>query len=290
MSFPQIRYLSSIATHQAFVQEFAQGNEVFNELRLIDARAHPLGQQAAWGLSDTSKQTQQRILAWFSQHSADLFIVTQPLKLQLAVFDMDSTLIQAEVIDELAREAGFYAQVAAITERAMQGEIDFNQSFQQRMALLKGLPVSLLEQVYQRLSLMPGAQQLMNTLKSLGIECWIISGGFEFFANKLVKQLQMQGFIANALPIDQQQVTGESTTPIINAQAKAWHLTQLMQQRKLQADQCLAVGDGANDILMLKTAGIGIAFHAKPKVRDQAQYHLNQGQLSDIPWLLGLQD
>jgi len=206
---------------------------------------------------------------------------------RLAVFDMDSTLIQAEVIDELAREAGVFGEVAALTERAMRGELDFQQSFTARLALLNGLPESALHAVYQRLRLMDGAERLFAGLKPLGIKTAILSGGFDYFARRLQERLGIDWVLANELDIQNGKLTGIAKQPIVDANAKAKRLSELAQQLGVRLDQCIAVGDGANDLPMLQLAGLGIAYHAKPKVKTQAQHAISYFGLDGLLYLLG---
>jgi len=206
---------------------------------------------------------------------------------RLAVFDMDSTLIQAEVIDELAREAGVFEQVAALTERSMRGELDFQQSFTARLALLKGLPQSALQRVYQRLRLMDGAEKLFAGLKAKGIKTAILSGGFDYFARGLQERLGIDWILANTLNIQDGKLTGIARQPIVDANAKAQRLSELAQQLGVRLDQCIAVGDGANDLPMLKLAGLGIAYHAKPKVKAEAKHAISHFGLDGLLYLLG---
>jgi phosphoserine phosphatase len=209
---------------------------------------------------------------------------------RLVCFDMDSTLIDAEVIDELAIEAGVGEQVAAITESAMQGEIDFNESFCRRMALLEGLDESVLEKVAQRLVLTEGAEKLMFHLKELGYKTAILSGGFDYFGRYLQKKLGIDYVYANQLDIVDGKVTGKVVGDIVNGDKKAELLRQLAQQEKLSLEQVVAVGDGANDLPMLSIAGLGIAFRAKPLVKASAKQSISQLGLDAILYLIGFRD
>lgn len=209
---------------------------------------------------------------------------------RLAVFDMDSTLIEHEVIDELAIAAGVGAQVAAITERAMQGELDFKESFRERMALLAGLDEQVLEQIANSLRLTEGAEVLFAELKRLGYKTAILSGGFTYFAEHLQRKLGIDYVYANELEIVDGKLTGRAIEPIVDAQRKADLLGQLAQREGLCLDQTIAVGDGANDLPMLGMAGLGVAFRAKPLVKKSARQAISTLGLDGILYLLGYRD
>ncbi len=209
---------------------------------------------------------------------------------RLAVFDMDSTLIEAEVIDELAKAAGVGDKVAAITERAMQGELDFKASFKERLALLEGLDESKLQRIAQQLPLTEGAQTLFTELKRLGYKTAILSGGFTYFANYLQQQLGIDYVFANELEIVDGKLTGRAIEPIVDAQRKADLLAYLAEKEGLSLDQTIAVGDGANDLPMLGLAGLGVAFRAKPLVKKSARQAISTLGLDGILYLLGYRD
>ncbi|WP_283788483.1 phosphoserine phosphatase SerB [Bermanella sp. WJH001] len=209
---------------------------------------------------------------------------------RLVAFDMDSTLIEAEVIDELAIEAGVGDEVIAITESAMRGEIDFNESFQRRVALLKGLDESVLEQVAARLPITEGAERLVSTLKKLGYKTAILSGGFQYFGRFLQNKLGIDYVHANELEIVDGKVTGNVTGTIVNGERKAFLLEEIAKNEGISLEQTIAVGDGANDLPMLSKAGLGIAFRAKPLVRQNAEQAISTLGLDGVLYLLGIRD
>ena len=209
---------------------------------------------------------------------------------RLVCFDMDSTLIEQEVIDELAQAAGVGEQVAAITERAMQGELDFQQSFRARVALLKGLEDRVLPQIAARLTITDGAQRLISTLKSLGYRTAILSGGFTYFAQYLQQKLGIDEVFANDLITQNGYVTGEVGTDIIDGPRKAALLQALADRMHISTEQVIAIGDGANDLPMLSLAGLGVAFRAKPLVRQNANQAISSVGLDGVLYLIGVHD
>ncbi len=227
------------------------------------------------------------------QHDIDIAVQEDTIyrrNRRLVCFDMDSTLIEAEVIDELAIEAGVGDQVAAITEAAMAGELDFNQSFSKRMALLKGLDEAVLEKVSQRLKLTEGAEKLFKMLKHLGYKTAILSGGFDYFARYLQQRLGVDYVYANQLDIVEGKVTGRVVGQVVNGERKAELLQILAEKEAISLEQVIAVGDGANDLPMLSVAGLGIAFRAKPLVKASAKQSISQLGLDAILYLMGLSD
>lgn len=209
---------------------------------------------------------------------------------RLVVFDMDSTLIRSEVIDELATEAGVGEQVADITEQAMRGELDFNESFRARVALLKGLDEGALERVRERIQLTEGAERLVSTLRALGYRTAILSGGFTWFGQWLQQLLGIDYVHANELEIENGQVTGRVVGQIVNGQRKADLLKDIATQEGISLEQVIAVGDGANDLPMLGEAGLGIAFRAKPLVKQNAEQAISTLGLDGILYLIGVRD
>jgi phosphoserine phosphatase len=209
---------------------------------------------------------------------------------RLVCFDMDSTLIQAEVIDELAQVAGVGEQVAAITEAAMRGELDFSESFRRRLHLLRGMDESVLQGIAERLPITEGAERLIATLKRFGYKVAILSGGFTYFAEYLQRRMAIDYVYANQLDFCDGKLTGEVKGEIIDGQAKARLLRELAGKEGISLQQVIAVGDGANDLPMLSIAGLGIAFHAKPIVKQQAQHSIATLGLDGILYLLGMRD
>lgn len=207
---------------------------------------------------------------------------------RMIVFDMDSTLIQAEVIDELAELCGVGAEVKEITHRAMNGEIDFDESLKLRVSKLKGLEVSRMQNVLENLPLTQGVEEFISTIKLLGYKVALISGGFTFFADALKKKLGLDYSFANELEIKDGKLTGNVIGTIVNANQKAILVKLISQQENISLEQVVAIGDGANDLPMLAAAGLGIAFHAKDIVKKEAQQHLSHGPMTSILYFLGI--
>ena len=209
---------------------------------------------------------------------------------RLVCFDMDSTLIQTEVIDELAKRHGVGDKVKAITEAAMRGEIDFNESFIQRVALLEGLDESVMEDIAHNLPLTEGAEKLFKTLGKYGFKTAILSGGFTYFGRYLQHKLGIDYVFANDLEIKKGKLTGKHRGEIVNGQMKAEMLKKIAFKEDIHLEQVVAVGDGANDLPMLNLAGLGIAFHAKPKVKANARHSISTIGLDVILYLMGFRD
>lgn len=209
---------------------------------------------------------------------------------RLVCFDMDSTLIETEVIDELAERAGVGEKVKAITERAMRGEIDFDESFRERVALLKGLDESVMREIAETLPVTEGVSRMMEVLKRAGFKTAILSGGFTYFGNYLKQKFGIDYVYANELEIVDGKLTGRYVGDIVNGRRKAELLRLLAQVENIDIAQTIAVGDGANDLPMLTTAGLGIAFHAKPKVKATAGQSISTIGLDGVLYFIGFKD
>lgn len=209
---------------------------------------------------------------------------------RLVVMDMDSTLIQVEVIDELAKSAGHGEEVSGITSRAMNGELSFNESLNKRVELLRGLDENILDEIYHNIPFTPGAKKLVKILKKLGYKTAVISGGFTFFTDRLKNELGLDYAFANELEIKEGKLTGKVLGEIINGEFKAKILEDIANQEDITLDQVVAIGDGANDLLMLDKAGLGIAFNAHKTVREKADYNISQKNLDSIIYLLGISE
>ncbi|ODT26827.1 MAG: phosphoserine phosphatase SerB [Kaistia sp. SCN 65-12] len=210
---------------------------------------------------------------------------------QVLVADMDSTMIEQECIDELADAVGIKAEVAAITERAMNGELDFEQALRTRVALVKGLERAAIEEIRrERITLAPGGRALIHTMKAYGAYTSLVSGGFTFFADYFAKRIGFDEAIANVLEFDGEQLTGTVASPIVDKSTKLHRLEALAAERNLPASATMAVGDGANDLDMIKAAGFGVALHAKPHVAAQAGIRIDHGDLTALLYLQGYTD
>lgn len=207
---------------------------------------------------------------------------------RLVAFDMDSTLIQSEIIDEFARKLGAYDEVARITHEAMQGRLPFGEALQRRVAKLRGLTQAQINEVFDETLLTPGAEELIRVLKRLGYKIALISGGFACIAERLKARLGIDYAYANQLVMKDGIATGEVLPPVVDAQRKADLLEVIAQQEGIRLDQVIAIGDGANDLLMIEKAGLGIAFNAKPAVNERADLALSQKSLRQVLYLLGI--
>ena len=241
-------------------------------------------------IGNTAQLSQREAVSCGLEDGVDANLQTaeeRAVDIKLAVFDMDSTLIQCEVIDELAKQAGVGDRVVEITERAMRGELDFNQSFAERLGLLRGLDARVASEIASSLPFSDGAHELMLTLRARGVRTVILSGGFDVFAESVMGALKMDSYVANTLEIVDNKLTGRVIPPIVNADEKRARLISLASSMAIDLSQTMAVGDGANDLKMLETAGIGVAFRAKPVVREQARYQLSHVGLDGALYLLG---
>ena len=244
-------------------------------------------------LTDEQKSTMQERFMNLSEIGLDVSFQKDDIyrrSRRLICFDMDSTLIETEVIDELADRAGVGDKVRAITESAMRGEIDFRESFTRRVALLRGLDVSVMEDIATHLPITEGLERMMTILKRVGYKTAILSGGFTYFGNYLRQKYGFDYVYANELEIADGKLTGRYAGEIVDGRRKAELLRLLCQVEKINIAQSVAVGDGANDLPMLNLAGLGIAFHAKPKVKATARQSISTIGLDGILYFLGLKD
>lgn len=238
-------------------------------------------------------ELQRTFVELSAQHSVDISFQRESMyrrTRRLICFDMDSTLIQTEVIDELAERAGVGAEVRTITESAMRGEIDFTESFRQRVALLKGLDVSVMQDIAEHLPMTEGVERLMKVLKLVGFKIAILSGGFTFFGNYLKQKFSIDYVYANDLEVEDGKLTGRYLGDVVDGKRKAELLRLIAQVEGVDLQQTVAVGDGANDLPMLGIAGLGIAFHAKPKVKANAKQSINTVGLDGLLYFLGYKD
>ena len=301
------RYILTLLARKVKASHIAKVSEVISENGLnIDNITRLSGRVPLADADETSKACVEFSLRGSARDSfrEELLAVCSDLDIDIAVqedgiyrrnrrliaFDMDSTLIRTEVIDELAQEAGVGDAVAVITSRAMAGELDFKESLRRRVSLLKGLPESALVKVAGRLPLTEGVEHLFQTLNHLGYKTAILSGGFNYFGEVLKEALAIDYVFANELEIVDGRLTGRVPDPIVDAERKASLLRELAEQQGISLKQTIAVGDGANDLAMLDIAGLGIAFHAKPLVRETAGHSISNLGLDSLLYLMGIRD
>ena len=244
--------------------------------------------------ADDKKAMQEDLMAMGTEAGVDFSFQKDDMyrrMRRLICFDMDSTLIQAECIDELARRHGVYDQVAAITESAMRGEIDFKESFTQRVALLKGLDISVMQDIAEHLPITEGTDRLMSVLKTCGYKIAILSGGFTFFGEYLRRKYGIDYVYANELEVGEDgKLTGRYVGEVVDGRRKADLLKLIAQTEHVNLAQTIAVGDGANDLPMLGEAGLGIAFHAKPRVKQSARQSISTIGLDGVLYFIGFKD
>ena len=226
----------------------------------------------------------------FSDLPVDFNLVSsEGRRKKLLITDMESTIIEQECLDELADRLNLRNKISNITSRAMRGEIDFEPALRERVALLAGLPATSLQDVHDDVTLMPGAATLLATLKQNNVFCGLVSGGFSFFADKIAAQLNFDACHSNQLEIEADHLTGKVIDPILGREAKAARLQSWCDEKNLPAAETLAVGDGSNDLDMLKLSGMGVAFRAKPLVADAAAFSIVHGDLTALLYLQGYQ-
>lgn len=273
----------TLANHKINIHRIDNTSE--GEFKSLDIATFAQSENVDWEV------VKKELMTISNTHKTDLALLKDNVwrrNKRLIVFDMDSTLIQSEVIVEMAKVHGTGVEVHEITERAMNGEFDFSESLRERVKLLKGLEVSKLEGILKEIKLTEGVVEFVSTVKSLGYKVAIISGGFQYFANAFKDKLGIDYAFANDLEIKDGIVTGEVLGSIVDAQKKADLLEMLAQTEGFNLEQVVAIGDGANDLQMLAKAGLGIAFHAKDVVRENAKQHMSHGPMTSILYFLGI--
>lgn len=274
---------STLASSNINIQRI--DNITDNEFKSLDIATTAQSENVDWN------QVKQDLMAVSNKHQTDMALLKDNVwrrNKRLIVLDMDSTLIQSEVIVEMARVHGVSDKVHDITERAMNGELDFSESLIERVKLLKGLEESKLQEILKKIKLTDGVEDFISTVKNLGYKVAIISGGFQYFANAFKDQLGLDYAFANDLEITDGKLDGLVKGNIVDATKKAMLVEMLAQQENINLEQVVAIGDGANDLQMLAKAGLGIAFHAKQIVKETASQHMSHGPMTTILYFLGI--
>ena len=274
-------FIYSKTLNESQIAQFSQQTQA----KLLKQAVY-LGYQIAFFSANTTACQLREQAKQFECDIADLNVVPTLEQQGLLVMDMDSTAIKIECIDELAKLAGTGEIVSAITASAMRGELDFEQSLRKRVGTLANAPESILQKVRENLPLMDGFEQMVQILKSHGWKLAIASGGFDYFANYLKETYSLDYAVSNQLEIVEGKLTGQVLGKVVDAQYKAETLKSLAERFAIPESQWVAVGDGANDLPMLKTASLGVALHAKPKVQEQAEFVVNFGDLTALVLLL----
>lgn len=293
-TYPEAFVLTLVATQLSYTELSNVLTTLAADTSLIAVRTLSIQPIAIELIFEASRELTQELWCDWLELTATMrvdiglkSIQSQGHRCRLACFDMDSTLIKAEVIDELAAEAGQMEKVSEITERAMRGELDFKASFRERLGMLKGLKETAVQTVMDRIELMDGAEELFKFLNDQGIYTVILSGGFNVFAQDVQQKLNIKETHSNQLNFEQGALTGVAVDPIMDAARKEDTLRLIASQLHIPLSQTLAVGDGANDLPMLGCAGLGVAFRAKPKVQANARIAIRFGTLADIKFFLG---
>lgn len=277
--------------HHLIVQGAASAATLTELCKLSHSGPAQALQANVWRLPHADTSTANVLSTVCDPHRLDCAFIPserKPTDFGLIAMDMDSTLITVECIDELGDMLGIKPQIAAITQASMRGEMEFAESLNRRVALLAGLDVHILEQVYQeRVRLNPGAETLIERARALGIKTLLVSGGFTFFTDRLHERLTLDYSAANPLEIIDGKLTGHVLGKVLDAQGKADWLLKICQQNQITPQQAVAIGDGANDLRMMKEAGISVAFHAKPVVQQHATHAINHNGLDAVLPLMG---
>tara|TARA_Y100000385_G_C13078382_1_gene632577 strand:+ start:298 stop:1485 length:1188 start_codon:yes stop_codon:yes gene_type:complete len=274
---------STLAKHNINIQRIVNITE--NEFKSLDIATTAQSENVDWD------QVKQQLMAISNKHQTDMALLKDNVwrrNKRLIVLDMDSTLIQSEVIVEMAKAHGVSDKVHDITERAMNGELDFSGSLIERVKLLEGLEENKLQEILKNIKLTDGVPDFINTVKNLGYKVAIISGGFQYFANAFKDRLGLDYAFANDLEITDGKLDGLVKGNIVDATKKAMLVEMLAQQENINLEQVVAIGDGANDLQMLAKAGLGIAFHAKQIVKETASQHMSHGPMTTILYFLGI--